>query len=512
MRSEAPRVSIIGAGISGLSLGIYLQRHGFRTEIYEKHAIPGGLCTSWKKGEYMIDGCAHWILGSAPGSSFYKIFNELIDMPSVPFHNHDVRMVVELKKNRDKYGRNAFYLYTNLDQLQAYLLDLSPDDAHLIKPFIRDMRYMQRYDLPPIMDKVPWFQAMIRGIKMSRYLLFLPILWKWSRLTNYTFAARFKSPFLQEAFHYLYDQEEVKMLILMMPISFFDVKSCGYPLGGSYSFAKRFEEGYIQSGGKIHYKKPVREILTENNQAVGIVLRDGTPIRSDIVISSSDWKFTVSDLLHKRYLSKAMNQLLEGKNLEIFYSVIQISLGISRDMKEYPHFFRFPLEEPLPCPDGNTFERMEVHLYHYDPAMAPEGKTTLVVSFYTLYREFWIDLRANDRRQYREIKAAFTEQVIQRLQTRLGSDFSACIEMKDMATPATIYRYTNNWKGSTQGWLPGKNLIASSPVKFTLPGLRNFYYASHWNQPGGGLPVAVITARDACKKICSDYKIPFKPV
>ncbi|HNF72276.1 MAG TPA: NAD(P)/FAD-dependent oxidoreductase, partial [Chitinophagaceae bacterium] len=93
MRSEAPRVSIIGAGISGLSLGIYLQRHGFRTEIYEKHAIPGGLCTSWKKGEYMIDGCAHWILGSAPGSSFYKIFNELIDMPSVPFYNHDVRMV-----------------------------------------------------------------------------------------------------------------------------------------------------------------------------------------------------------------------------------------------------------------------------------------------------------------------------------------------------------------------------------------------------------------------------------
>lgn len=39
-------------------------------------------------------------------------------------------------------------------------------------------------------------------------------------------------------------------------------------------------------------------------------------------------------------------------------------------------------------PDGTIYDRMEVHLYHYDPAMAPEGKTTVVISFYTLNRDF----------------------------------------------------------------------------------------------------------------------------
>jgi hypothetical protein len=78
--------------------------------------------------------------------------------------------------------------------------------------------------------------------------------------------------------------------------------------------------------------------------------------------------------------------------------------------------------------------------------------------------------------------------------------------VSDVLTPATFYRYTNNWKGSTQGWLPGKNIMASSPVKFELPGLKNFYYASHWSTPGGGLPIAVKAAHDLSCIISKKHK------
>ena len=40
------KVVIIGAGISGLTAGIYLQKAGIPTEIYEKNQIPGGQCTA----------------------------------------------------------------------------------------------------------------------------------------------------------------------------------------------------------------------------------------------------------------------------------------------------------------------------------------------------------------------------------------------------------------------------------------------------------------------------------
>ena len=45
-------VDIVGAGIAGLSVGCYLQMNGYRTQIFEQHELPGGLCTSWKRGGY----------------------------------------------------------------------------------------------------------------------------------------------------------------------------------------------------------------------------------------------------------------------------------------------------------------------------------------------------------------------------------------------------------------------------------------------------------------------------
>jgi len=77
------KITIIGAGISGLSAGCYLQMKGFETEIFEKHSKPGGLCTSWQVGEYTFDGCLHWLLGSNNSNPFYKLWSELIDMESV---------------------------------------------------------------------------------------------------------------------------------------------------------------------------------------------------------------------------------------------------------------------------------------------------------------------------------------------------------------------------------------------------------------------------------------------
>jgi phytoene dehydrogenase-like protein len=84
------------------------------------------------------------------------------------------------------------------------------------------------------------------------------------------------------------------------------------------------------------------------------------------------------------------------------------------------------------------------------------------------------------------------------------------IEVVDIATPATFRRYTNNWKGSVQGWLPGKNIIAQSPVKSELPGLKGFYFIGHWSIPGGGLPVAIKSARDVAQMICKIKKVRFR--
>lgn len=504
------KVNIIGAGVSGLTAGCYLQMNGFQTEIFEKHSIPGGLCTSWKKGEYTFDGCAHWILGSDTGSSFYKMWSELLDMKSIEWHHHDVRIAVDLKDNVNKYGDNRLYFYTNVDKFQEYLIDLSPEDAPLIKKMSASIRLMQTFDLPPVIDDLPFIQSTIRGIKMARYFKFLWMLFKWRNITNFAFADKLKDPFLREGFRNLFDEQNVNMIVFTMPMSVFDKKSAGYPIGGSLEFARKLEESYVKLGGKIHYNTPVKKVITENNKATGLLVRNNVIHRSDITISAADWNWSIFDALDGKYTDKKIVELKNLEHLKVFYSVLQFSFGINAEFSDNSHFSRFPIEVPINSPDGSIYNRMEMHIYNYDPTFAPKGKTSVVMSFYTEHADFWIDLRKNDRPAYRAAKKKMLDRVTEELVKRLGEGIKDKIEVSEFATPATYQRYTNNWKGSTQGWLPGEQLIALTPIKFELPNLENFYLASHWNQPGGGLPIAIKTGRDVTKIICKANKVKFK--
>lgn len=503
------KVAIIGSGVSGLTVGCYLQMNGFETEIFEKHSVPGGLCASWNREGYTFDGCLHWLLGSGNGSPFYKLWAELLDMKTIEFVNHDVRVEIELKENSNKYGEKVFRLYNNLDRLQSYLLDLAPEDKKHIQKMIRSIRIIQKYEMPPMIDNIPPLQPLKQQMGMIRYLPFLFEFLKWKNVTNYSFARKLKNPFIKEAFELLFDGDEIKMLVMTMPLAFYDKKSAGYPVGGSALFAKRISDKYVELGGKIHYGKEVRKIVVENNTAKGLLFNDNSIVNSDLTISSADWYFTVFNALEGKFVNNNIIELASLKKLEVYPSVMLVSLGVSRNYKEYPHFFRFPMQSEYVSLDGTRYNRLEVHIYHYDPTLAPEGKTIIVMSFYTRNGEYWINLRNDDRDAYKQKKEEFANAMIDILNSKIEG-IKDTIEVIDVATPATYQRYTGNWKGSVQGWFPGKNLLASTPVNIQLPGLKNFYYTSHWSQAGGGLPTALKCARDLAQRICLKYNIKWK--
>ncbi|MBW6461182.1 MAG: NAD(P)/FAD-dependent oxidoreductase [Bacteroidales bacterium] len=502
------RVNIIGAGISGLAAGCYLQMNGFETEIFEKNNRAGGLCTSWNNKGYTINGSLHWLLGSNASNPFHRLWSELVDMDAVEFVNHDIRVELDVKETRNKYGDNVFRLYTNLDRLESYLLDLAPEDERMIRRLISSMRKFQHFEIPPVVDSIPKFLPLRRKIGMIKYLPLLFEFLKWRNVTNFSFAGKLKNPFLKEAFQLLYDGEEVKILIMTVPLAYYDKHGAGYPIGGSYRFIQRIEQRYLSLGGKIRYEAEVEKIITEDNAATGLLLKKGETAYSDITLSAADWNFTVFKALEGRYVDKDIISLKNLEKLQVYPSIFMVSLGVTGSLDDWSHFFRFPLPETLHSPDGMTYERFEVHIYNYDPTLAPEGRTLLSVSFNTDYGDFWIGLYHSDRQAYDRMKGEFANKIIDILDKKIPG-IRERIEVVDISTPATINRYTNSWKGSAQGWFPGKNLVAGFPVKTELPGLKNFYYSSHWSVPGGGLPVSIKSARDLAQTICHKYGIKF---
>ena len=111
------------------------------------------------------------------------------------------------------------------------------------------------------------------------------------------------------------------------------------------------------------------------------------------------------------------------------------------------------------------------------PVGCKEKEAGSEASLFTKKGEFWIDLRNSDREQYEKYKRDLAEKMIDELDRKLGG-IKGKIEVTDVATPATYHRYTGNWQGAAQGWFPGSNLVAKSPVGIQLPGLKGFYYTS----------------------------------
>lgn len=503
------KVHIIGAGASGLSLGNYLQQSGFQTEIYERHALPGGLCATWKRGDYTFDGAIHWIMGSNSNNPFYKLWSELIDVERIPFVYHQESISLEVIHHANRYGEKIFHLYTNIARLESYMLDLAPEDETSIRSLIHLLRTIQQYELPPMVDRCPEKNSLRKQLSMIFYLPLLPVFFKWIRVSNFSFAKRLKNPFLKEVFELLFDGEEQNLLILTMPLAYYDKHAAGYPLGGSLAFVRHLENAYLRTGGVVHYNTPVQEVLIEDHQAVGLLLENGRRTHSDLVVSCADWSFTVQELLRGKYLSKQMVKLLQGHLLQSFYSNMLVSFGVNRRFEAYPHMLKFSPDQPLLSPDGTEYDRITVHFYDYDTTFAPPGKTVVSVSLSTYKASYWIDLRRENRKNYLQQKKHFAQQLMKLLEEKL-SPFITCIEEMDVATPATYHRYTNSLRGSTQGWMPGKNLLAPSPVKAVFPGLSNFYYASHWSIPGGGLPISVKSARNLALRICKKYQMRFR--
>ncbi len=138
---EEKSIIIIGAGLAGLSAGCYAQMNGYRTQIFEMHTTPGGLCTSWKRKGYTFDGCIHWLMGSRSGV-FHRFYEELGAVQDRRMVDHEEWLRVEGPEGK------TWIVYADLDRLEQHMVELSPADAGVIKEFCNAARLFTRFETP----------------------------------------------------------------------------------------------------------------------------------------------------------------------------------------------------------------------------------------------------------------------------------------------------------------------------------------------------------------------------
>jgi len=245
----------------------------------------------------------------------------------------------------------------------------------------------------------------------------------------------------------------------------------------------------------------VKDVLVKNNKVAGVSLSNGQVINSKYVIATCDIENLYERMLPEGAVpDKLIRRLREG---DLYYSSVTVFIGLDCDasllglhgeliyltLDDIPrkdHWGRDPYKNTLVIQSPSA----------RDKSLAPGGKSTMTIhcSASIDYGNFWKTGKNFERgKAYREFKEKYADILIERVEKSLGVTIKKHIEVLEIATPVTYWRYTGNRNGSIMGTSPTDKNIRNRLAHYKTP-VKNLFLGGHWAEYGGGMPMAVKAA------------------
>ena len=490
-------ISIIGAGISGLTAGIYAQQRGFESVIYERHSVAGGLCSYWNRKGYQLDNCLHWLTGTRKDTELYQLWqNTGVIADDIEVIAPEAFMQVEGNGER-------LVLWHDVDRLRSDMLALSPADRSEIENFIKLIKIFSKTIFPcqkPPEDMNLWdyLRLVWKMRKIGRPFR------KYGKMSLREYANRFKHPLIRK-FLTTYFPHFYSVACQLWVFGMFTSGNADLPRGGSKGVIDRMVERYLQLGGKICYNMEAKRIGVKNGLVDEIEFANGKVIRSDYVVTACDLHHVVSNLLPEFSWD---NYLTEHYKTETEKYPTHTSFNVFLSVDFYTQALQYTsiLEPELLYINGKEIKELVIKDFNYEPSFSPEGATLLqvIVNQYEDDADFWHNLRRYEIEKYRTEKQRVSEEIMESIENRFP-EMRGHIKVLDATTPATNIRYTNTYKGAYMGFAM-TYFNKKQTHKGTISEIKNLYLAGQALAAPGGTPNAVASGKFAIDRIVRDIK------
>jgi phytoene desaturase len=487
------KLIVIGAGIAGLSTAVHAARNGYDVEVFEHHNQPGGVCTAWQRGGYRIDGCIHWLVGATPKHPMWRLYEEIGATADVSF-----RPLTQFVRLVDEPSGLDLNITADLDHILAQVEAISPADKPVFQEIVdaareHDLMAMMPTEAPELTSLWSWVTSAWKGRKD---LLFMAT----HRATMAELRSRVRHPVLRDFLLRLFP--DIPFSFATTIIGELSRGTLGTVDGGSHRFAEAIARKLGELGGQIRYEHDVEEILVEHDRAVGVRTTDGQEHRADRVISCAPGHTTIFRMLGGKYTDDAIRS--RYADWPIFQAIALVSFGTKKVWRELATSNQIHLRQPFNIGHREVTELL-VRNYAFDASLAPSGGSVIQAMIGTDF-DLWHDLH-HAPRSYAKRKAELAATVLDRLEAHTPGIGDA-VELTDVATPYTYWRFARSYRGAYEGFLPTAESMGRHVPK-TLPGLDRFHMAGQWVEPGGGIPPAVYSGRQVVQLICHDDKREF---
>ena len=486
--NKRKKIIIVGGGISGLSAGISAIQQGFEPLIIEKNPNLGGLCVSWKRKGFEVDGCIHWITGTKKGTQLYDMWKSIGAFNDDEIYQLPGWGVVD-------YEGTAVPFYSDLNKAEETWIKISPEDSKRIKKFFKTVKAYIDVELPTESPQVYLsFRTLFKFV--FKLLKHFPSYEYGLFASCDKYAKKFKHPALRYAITHI---QPGKGNLYSMIFSYANVASGngGNIYGGSNKFTENIVKRYEELGGQYLLNSPVKSINLKHRRATGVTLDSGEVINGDYVVTCCDANYALMKLLKGKYPVYRLARRYNKPKKHPAPSCILLHFAVE-DMVDVGSPYNFSIENF--SIGGYKVDHINMRSLGYDPLYVKGNKTVVQVMIdqYSKHYDYWKNLYKN-KEFYNLVKETIAKMVIVNIEKKFPS-LSGKITLLDVATPVTFNRYVNASRGSYMGFL----YTSKSPalmISGKVPFVRKLYLAGQYVQCPGGLPLAMVSGNHAIQRI-----------
>ena len=492
------KISVVGAGIGGMSAAARLAKQGHQVTVFENSDQSGGKCRTEWFGDYAFD----------TGPS-------LLTLPAV---------------FRD--------LFLKTGKRIEHVLDISPvdpafnynfaDGSKVTFPNLSNPKTYQEIEKSfGISASQSWRQIIERSEKMweasrdsfieSELTSIWPLLLRRNLINQINQISPFTS--LRSLSEKLNLDPHLKMIIdryatytgsdprsapaVLLTIAFVESTFGAWHIkGGIGQLSVALEQRCRDLGVDFQFKSLVTKILVERNKVEGVVLSDGKIIKSDLVVSNSDAEYTFNSLIGNE-VSSARGERRKLKSATKSLAGFSLLLGLdnkkSKPVDVKHHNVYFPENYDLEF-DQIFTQKVPVT----DPTIylcAPKDSSMVKGAD----KEAWFVLVNAPRHEpelgwdWKDGGQEYAQKIISKMDD-LGLNVTNRLDFMEYRTPADLENYAMAPGGSIYG------TSSNSPVSAFLRArnrskVKGLFCVGGSAHPGGGLPLVGISAEIVAKAI-----------
>ncbi|WP_143315215.1 phytoene desaturase family protein [Clostridium sp. HBUAS56017] len=493
------KVIIIGSGVGGLSIATRLLEKGFNVEVLEKNLSIGGKTNILKSGDFKFD-----LTASIP--MFHEDFIDVFTFCKKDYRKYFTLLPLD-PIYRCFFTDNSYYDFSNnLTHLSSTINSITKNNIENISGYYEFLN--SNYKKYLIANNNFLNRDLLKGISLLNPLTISKV-FKLNTTTSSTKNCR-KYISNHKLFNYLMFQT---MYIGVSPYhcpsiynsipAVSQIQGLHYIKGGMYAYIKALEKLIKEKKGHISTLRNVDKILFHNNKAVGVMV-NGNPIYSDIVICSSDYSFSINNLI-KDIDIKGKKESIKEMNYSCSIFILYLALD-----KKYPIlkvnniFINDNFKKNIEAPFKGCIPR-EPSMYIYCPSSIDSSVCPKD------YEEISILVRVPNLLSR---KINWNEKSINNMKQTILGNLSSIKSLEDIKnhiiydnclTPIDLRDKFNTFGGCAFGLSHSLDQSAIFRPQCTIPKVKNLYFTGSSIHPGNGVSMVLKSSKICCDKICKDF-------